>query len=1077
MLTGVMGKSTGFPRGLRHLNVGGIQMVLRSALIAASVAVLLATSVFGQATSTAGDIKGSILDASGAAISAGKVTVADEQRGFSRTVEVTSSGEFNVSLVPPGQYKVRAEVAGFSTKVIENVEVRVGDTVSLLVQMTVSNVQTEVVVTADVATVEVERTQQSNTIEQRSIVNLPINKRNFLDFALLAPGIVPTNTLADDASFRPIQTPNSGLSFGGSNGRGNGFFIDGLENYQNSGGVRPTVSQEAAQEFQINRNSFSAEFGNAFGGVVNIITKSGTNTWRGNLFGFLRHRDIQARNYFDPGKSSFTRVQAGATAGGAIKKDKIFFFTAYERLNRRETNFIPILQDRSSFGRLTQSQSDLLSFLNSTGNPQFVGLAAIGRQLLTPGNNPRVNALFNANSGTFPFKEKNDAYSARVDFRTSENHNFFVRFNGNWNPSDNNAFGALDGFNRGRSVYVSDWSFAFSDTYVLDEHWIVETRALANRNHLKVTPVDASGPEININGFGFFGRQIFLPYDGIERHYQVLQNFTRASNRHTLKFGWDFNPTRIAQQSETFFGGRFTFGSRIPLASVLISATGDPNFPATLGGILAQAGQARLVPALSAPITALQSYALGIPELYQQGFGDPNYRIRGTRNNAYIQDTWKVRPGFTLNLGLRYELEKNNPFVPSDNNNFAPRIGFAWSPGKSQHTAIRGGYGLYYSRIDAQTAGSGEPLSGRFINQVLLTPTSAIFRDPRNNQFVTSASLYQTLLAQGVIGSRAIKESDLTPFGIRVGPNLPGSVVFGIDPGFRNAYAQQASFEVEQQIGSFAVSLGYNFNRAAHLSRISGRNVAYGPTRLPDGRPTFIRPNPLILQNNIFVSDANSFYHSGIVQVTKRFSRGFSMNFNHTLSKAMDESTDFNSDYSPQDQLNARAERSLSAFHQKHRTVFNALYQSPWTAGRGKGGAANMLGDWNIAPIVVFSSFRPFNVLSGVDNQGDTYVNNKRPAFLGRNMGQGPNYRSFDLRLSRRFRYGTSEQRALEFIAEGFNLANRTNFRTVNNIVGDVPISALPSPIVGNRGPASTPLAFTSALEPRQFQFGLKLFW
>ena len=1049
-------------------------MVLRGTVLALAIA---AAGLYGQATSNAGDIKGSVVDPSGAAIASGKVTVTDDQRGFTRAVDVNSAGEFTVPLVPPGQYKVRVEVPGFTTKVMENVEVRVGDIVSLVVQVAVSNVQTEVVVTADLATVEVERTQQSNTIEQRAITSLPINRRNFLDFAVLAPGVVSTSSLADDTSFRPIQTPNSGLSFGGSNGRGNGFFIDGLENYYNSGGVRPAVSQEAAQEFQPNRNSFTSEFGNSSGGMVNIITKSGTNTWRGNVFGFLRHRDIQARNYFDPGKSAFTRVQAGATAGGAIKKDKAFLFVAYERLNRQETNFIPILQDRSSFTSLTQSQNDLLSFLSVTGNPQLVGLAQLGRQLLTPANTPRVNALFNRNSGTFPFREKNDAFSARLDFRTSDRHSFFFRFNGNWNPSDNNTFGALDGYNRGRSVNTSDATIAFSDTIVFNSQWIMETRLMIGRNRLRVTPVDANGPEININGFGFFGRQIFLPYSGIERHYQAIQNFTRASGRHNLKFGYDINPVRNSQVSETFFGGRFTFGSRIPLASVLISATGDPNFPTTLGGILAQAGQARLVPALSQPITALQSYALGIPELYQQGFGNPNYVINSKRNNFFVQDTWKLRPNFTLNYGLRYELELNNSFVPGDKNNIAPRFGFAWSPGKNQKTAIRGGYGIYFSKIDAQTAGSGEPLSGRFINQILLTPTSALFRDPRNNQFVTSATVFQTLTAQGIIGNRAIQESDLTQFGIRVGPNLPGSAVFGIDPDFVNPYSHQASFEIEQQLGSFAVSLGYNFNRAAHLSRISGRNVAYGPTRLPDGRPTFVRINPLVLQSNIFVSDANSFYHAGILQVSKRFARGFSMNFNYTLSKAMDESTDFNSDYSPQDQLNARAERSLSAFHQKHRAVFNALYQSPWTSGRGKGAAANLLGDWNVAPILVLGSWRPFNVLTGVDNQGDTYVNNKRPAHLGRNMGQGPSYKTVDLRLSRRFRYSTNESRALEFIAEGFNLLNRTNFRTVNNIVGDIPISALPNPIVGNRNPASTPLAFTSALEPRQFQLGLKLFW
>jgi hypothetical protein len=941
--------------------------------------------------------------------------------------------------------------------------------VNLLVQMTVSAVQTEVVVTADVATVEVERTQQSNTIEQRAITNLPINKRNFLDFALLAPGVVSTQNLVEDTSFRPIQTPTSGLSFGGSNGRGNGFFIDGLENYLGSGGVRPAVSQEAAQEFQINRNTFSAEFGNASGGVINIITKSGTNDWRGNFFGFARHRSIQARNFFDPTKSAYTRVQAGATAGGSLKRDKVFAFFAYEHLNRQETNFIPLLQDRSAFTRLTPSQDQLLTFLERTGNPLLVGLSRQGRQLLVPANTPRVAALFDANSGTFPFSETSDQISGRLDWRKSDRHTLFLRINATFNPSDNNNYGALDGFNRGRAIKNTDWNNVFSDTFIFNPRFVMETRLMFDYYGLRVDPIDTAGPEININGFGFFGRQIFVPYKSIERHYQALQNYSYLGGRHNVKFGWDFNPVRNSHVSETFFGGRFTFGSRIPLASVLISASGDPNLPATISGILTQAGQQALIPALNTPITALQSYSLGIPELYQQGFGDPNYINTTKRNNYFIQDTWSVTRRLTLNFGLRYEIELHNPIVPRDLNNISPRLGFAWSPGRDQKTAIRGGYGIYYSQVNLQVAGSADPLSGRFINQVLLTPTSAVFRDPRNNQFVTSSTVYQTLLAQGVIGTRTIRESDLAQFGIRVGPNLPGSVIFGVDQDFVNPWAHQASFEVERQIGAYAISVGYNFNRAAHLARASGRNVAYSGQRLPDGRPTFVRIDPLILQRNIYVSDANSFYHAGILQVTRRFKRNLAMNFSYTLSRAIDESTDFNSDYSPQDQLNARAERSLSAFHQKHRMVFNAVYQSPVKAA--------WLANWNVAPIMIWSSWRPFNVTSGVDNQGDTYVNNKRPAHLARNMGQGPDYVTFDLRLSRRIPLWGSDKRAVEILAEGFNLLNRTNFRSVNGVVGDVPISALPNPIVANRGGAINPLGFASAQDPRQFQLGLKLFW
>lgn len=1031
-------------------------------LLAASL--LTSICAFSQATSTSGDIRGTIVDPSGNSLPNAKLTVLNQDRAFSRSSLSNGEGRFAIPSIPPGIYKLRAEADGFTSKLIENIEVRVGDVISLMVQLPISTLQTEVVVTADIGSVEVERTQQANTIEQSRINNLPINRRSYLDFALLAPGVVETTSLVDDSSYRPIQTPNSGLSFGGSNGRGNGFFIDGLENFSNAGGgVRPSISQEAAQEFQINRNSFSAEFGNALGGIVNVISKSGSNQLHGNAFGFLRHRSIQARNYFDPGKSSFTRAQAGATLGGAIKKDKTFFFAAYELLARQETNFIPILQDRGVFSRITGSQDELFRFFEASGDPTLRGLAAQGRVLLQPRSSAFLTNLFNANSGTFPFSQLLNTVSLRLDHKFSERNSGFFRSNTTLDRQDNTSFGALDGFNRGRQLNLSDSTVAIGDTWSPNANWVVETRAMFGYDRFDVYPVDKNGPEININGSGFFGRQIFLPGSNIERHYQALVNVTRSSARHTLKFGYDFNPVRNNAINETFLGGRFTFGSRIPLASVLIAATGNPNLPAQLGQVLTAAGQTRLLANLSTPVTALQSAALGIPELYQQGFGNPAYVNTTFNNNVYVQDSYKVRPNLTLTAGLRYEVQQNTETaMPRDYNNIAPRVGFAWSPGKSQTTVIRGGYGIYYSMNNANITGTAVPLSGKFINQVLLTPTSTLFRDPRNGQFVTSATIFQSMLGQGILGKRTISQDDLRPFGITVGPNLPGSVVFGIDKDYVNPYAQQGSFEVERQIAGLALSVGYNFNRGTHIGRIIGRNVRYSGSRLPDGRPLFERINPLILQNNVFESSANSFYHAGILQASKRFSKGFSFNANYTLSKAIDESMDFNSDYSPQDQLNARAERSLSAFHQKHRVVVNAVIER-W--------------GWNFAPIVQYNSWRPFNVLTGFDAQGDTYVSNKRPAGLGRNMGQGPNFATFDLRLSRRFRYSANERRFVEFTAEAFNLLNRTNFRTINNIVGDVPYATLGAPIVGNRNPASTPLAYTSTQNQRQFQLGMKLYF
>ncbi len=241
-------------------------------------------------------------------------------------------------------------------KNFEGVTIRVGDTVTLKAQLEVGAVQQEIDVQADVPLVETARTQQANTVELARIRDLPINRRNYLDFVLLAPATADTSDMVDGTDFRAAQAPQSGISFGGGNGRGNAFSVDGVENYINSGGVRLSISQEAVQEFQMNRNSASTEFGWASGGTVNIVTKSGGNQLHGNVFGFLRHRSIQARNYFDPAKSAFTRSQTGGTLGGPIRKDKSFFFVAYERLDRQETSFVPILQDRSSFNRLTPSQ-------------------------------------------------------------------------------------------------------------------------------------------------------------------------------------------------------------------------------------------------------------------------------------------------------------------------------------------------------------------------------------------------------------------------------------------------------------------------------------------------------------------------------------------------------------------------------------------------------------------------------------------------------------------------------------------------------------------------------------------------
>lgn len=1038
----------------------------------------LATAAFPQAQSNAGDLQGSVLDQSGAVMESTRVSLLDESRGFQRDSATDGEGRFHFAVVPPGRYRLRLERQGFSTKVLEGVEIRVGDTVNLEVRMEVGNFGQQIDVMAEAAVVDTERIQQASTIEFGRIRDLPINRRNYLDFALLSPATADTSEMVDGSDFRVAQTPQSGISFGGGNGRGNGFYVDGVESYITSGGVRLTVSQEAVQEFQINRNTSSAEFGWASGGTVNIVTRSGSNAWHGNLFGFLRHRSIQARNYFDPGKSAFTRAQSGATIGGPLRRDKSFIFAAYERLDRQETGFVPILQDKSAFTTLTTSQQQLFGFMAASGNPQLAGVAAAARAALTPALNPRVVNMFTTNSGTFPFSEDTQNFSARFDHRFSDSHSLYMRANTAGLDQPASQFGALVAYNRGRAFKQYDGTVMLSDSMILGSRWVLENRLMFNYNRLRVQPTDPFGPEQNVTGYGLFGRDIFLPFTSYERHYQIMQNWSYTGGRHNVKLGFDINPVRATVISETFFSGRFSFGEAVPLGAVLNSATNNPQFAQQLGQILAQAGRPDLVPNIAAPINALQAFSLGLPTFYQQGFGDPNWIGWGKRYAFYAQDSWRASRNLTLSGGVRYDLEVNEAVVGTDPANFSPRLGFAWSPGDSRLWAVRGGYGIYYMPTNTQIPTVADTLSGKYINQVFVPLTGVTgINNPQTGRPTTSADIYQGLLRTGVLGVRSITAADLSPYGVRVGPGLPLRVEFGSDK-LRQGYAQQTSFEIERAIGSYAVSAGYNFNRTLGIARITGRNLYYTGQFNPNGTPVYGRFDPTLLQKNIFTYDGNSNYHAAILQVQKRFDRNFSINAHYTFSKAIDDVTDYNSDFSPMDQLNKRAEKALSAFHHAHRIVVNALYKSPLTTGRGESFANNLFGAWNISPIFQANSWRPFNVLTGADINGDGYVTNDRPYPLGRNMGQGPGFISFDMRLSRRFPFGRDESCSIEFIAEGFNLANHTNFKTVNNTVGVRPASSLGTQIKGIEGLSATaPLAFTSAQDPRQFQFGMKIYF
>lgn len=1026
--------------------------------LAARVALLAfcgSTLIWAQ-SKTGALVTGVVKDPAGAVVPGTTITLLNTENGSRLATESDAEGVYQFPVVPAGAYSIEAEKSGFAKLRRTQLEINVGAavTVDLNLQITTSD---SVDVVADVASIETERTQQSNTINQGAVRNLPINRRDYLTFTLLAPGVADSKAQADANSFRVKQTPDSGLSFYGSNGRGNNISVDGGSVNDAGGGVRPTVSQEAVQEFQVNRTNYSAEHGSSRGGVVNIITKSGSNNWHGSGFAFFRHQSLDAGDPFALNltssglqrvKPDANRQQWGATLGGPVAKDKTFFFLAYENLRRRESKTIPVLTNTAIFGP-TREQEAVLGQLP----------AAAATQLRAALSSPApVRQLFERNSGIFPFSTDDHKGLARLDHRFSDSSQLTFRFNTTSIYDTNEGVGALVGFSRGFVQRFRDYDGQLNWTKTFGTAAVNEFRSQFDHYLLETASTDAFGPALEIAGFGLFNRDRFLPNKSQQRWTELADNFTWIRGRHQFKFGGVALIRNTHNSAATFMSGRFTFGS---LPGALVN------------------------PALaSVSITAMQAFNLGLAQSYQQGFGDPLVKATHPLYGVYFQDQWNAGHGLTLNYGLRYEVDTRRTPLPTDRNNWAPRFGFAWDPTGSRKTTIRGGYGLFFAPIDFQidyTVNALNEINGyRQIAQVLsvLSPTApTAINGPIN--------IYRTLLAQGTIGlptpQRSIQAADLRQFGINVsqtGPRPPLTVLFRPSPDYQNPYAQQISFGIERELArNTSVTLSYVGVRGLHLTTSLDANLLPAPVNPAKGirdwgvtpaNPTglaFFR-DPLLFQENIYESTAVSSFHGFMLEATNRLNRNATFHFNYTFSKAIDETTDYNSDFQPNDQTSRRAEKALSSFDQRHKVVAYGVFQ----AGGGKQGLARLWENGLFTPIFRYNSARPFNLLAGTELNNDRHNTTDRPYFAGRNTGIGPSFWTFDARLSKNF--VPAEGKRLELMIEGFNLFNKLNYASVNNIVGNI---AGPFNLRGrdDRGP-SDPLGFTSVFDPRRMQLGLR---
>lgn len=677
-------------------------MVLRKLLSVACLVVMFATLGFAQGAAT-GDLRITVKDPKGDLVANASVTVRDETKGLERATSENTEGQYHFLLLPPGQYTVTVQAPGFARASVKGVAITVGQMAEIPITLAVAGTQEVIDVTSAAELVETQRTSSTDTIDQKRIDNLPINGRNYINFALTDSQVLRDNAPSIGAA------PTSGLNMSGQRARANLVNVDGADATDNStNGVRSTVSQEAVQEFQIITNGYAPEYGRASGGVVNIITRSGSNDFHGDVYGYLRNRNFQAVNPFSTVPNpAYTRVQAGTAFGGPIKKDKTFYYFSYEVTRRHETGFSSVGAPNGTFGMVNTDVSTAFGFpqgsgfviqatpaqaaflgaapppafapyailvgaasgiaLNGSYPASFAGLVAAGalptptngsnplQQFfsscnINPANPPASNTLCNGlpknflglapQGGNYPVFEGTSLYSLRLDHNVSNNNR--LTFRANVSPSTVTGI-QVNGENQtyGQNAFSRTSSQTYRDvTGVVQDTMTIGTNKV---NELRF--------QYARRGLQYFysdapgGSNVASNIAGFgfvgREPYSFIQ---RVEQRYqfTDNFSWTIG------RHDTKFGVDFNY---LPLtATFTVNYGGVYNFsslPATQFGF----------PSAFPELTGLQAFGLGIPSTLVQGIGNPKDSFSNKPLGLFWQDSFRVLSNLTFNLGVRYDIE------------------------------------------------------------------------------------------------------------------------------------------------------------------------------------------------------------------------------------------------------------------------------------------------------------------------------------------------------------------------------------------------------------------------------------
>lgn len=979
-------------------------------------------SVIAQQAATS-TLEGIVRDPAGAVVVNAAVTVKSLQTGATRETTTDESGVYRVPLLSPGMYELRIKAPNFASD-RATLMLAVGQKLNYDVQLSVSGAMETVDITAQGPILETTRSSTSSSVNERAVSNLPVNGRNFLDFVTLTPGVVRDSRQGD-------------LSFGGQKGTLNSIQIDGVDNNNmffgqalgrtGSGRAPYQFSQDAVQEFQVNTNSFSAEFGRAAGGAINVVTKSGTNDFHGSVFEYYRDRALNANQLrFDATagpngamvpasvKPPYHFNQFGAFIGGPIKKDKAFFFFNYDGQRSTQPNIV-------SFGAPAPPDAD----------------------------SQRGLALIQKYQQSYVRQFNQDVYLGKVDIQVSNANRLGLRYNRQVFTGTNlESSGPTSAFEHTGNSNVTTDSFAATLNSVFTSHFVNEFRVqLAKDREPGFANTDT--PEANVNQGGrtviVFGRNNFSPRETTEDKWQIIDNVSWSKRSHSVKGGFDINIEKILNYFPGQFGGRYFFDSYADYANGRVS-----RYAQAFAGAGTQGPTSH-------------------PDFNEYGF--------------FVQDDWRAKSNLTLSLGVRYDVQDmkappvKNPdprllaagidtsFLKTDKNNIAPRFGFAWNP--HDKLVVRGGYGMFYGRTPSIMLGTAHTQNGLSVVLIDLNRPTLPFAYPGRFTDLAQVAAFTPSIPSIFVFDKDFQQ----PYTQQASLGMEYEVNRDLVVGATYLRVQGTHIQRTRDINllapvSYPVSGGFpNIQRHPGVNGTPDRPIA-GYARISQ-----------------FESTGDSNYNALVLSINKRYSKNFQLSASYTWSKVIDNKPDatsvvpFNTgDDSKwvQQVFNLSDDRGVGEANIPHRFVASAVWDLNYFSGKSKAARAVVDG-WQVSGILQAASNPPFSALVGsvdINNDGNRFTD-RTPGF-GRNTTRRDKFVSVDLRVAKTFYF--TERFKLQLLGELFNAFNRVNYSLFNTQYASATVltSVAGDPSVTTRNPRITITPRSDFGAPRaQFDYGL----